>query len=99
MNSNYWKKGSWNVLCDACGKKYKADMLQKQWNELMVCSNCFEIRHPIDFLKAPPNSDPVPWTRPEATDTFVTLNSYTPYVNWVNIYNEGIPNWEVPEEV
>lgn len=99
MNTNYWKRGSWNVLCDICGFKFKSPELKTRWDGMKVCGSCFETRHPMDFLKSPKETLNVPWTRPQQTDTFVTLNSYTPYINWVNVFDEGIPNWEVEDEV
>lgn len=37
----------------------------------MVCPQDFELRHPQDFVRAKPDIQSVPWTRPEPTDTFV----------------------------
>lgn len=47
MNNNFFKAGSWNVCCDRCGRKYKRDQCQKEWTGLLVCSTCYEPRHPI----------------------------------------------------
>jgi hypothetical protein len=32
--------------CDRCGFRYKLLELQKEWNGLKVCKECFEIKHP-----------------------------------------------------
>jgi len=96
---NYWKRGAWNAICDVCGFKFKSTSLRKRWDNLMVCEKDWESRHPMDFLKTPKEDLSIPWTRHEAIDTFVPLNSYTPFVNWVNIYDEGVINWEPAEEV
>lgn len=96
---NFWKRGSWNALCDVCGFKYKSHTLKKRWDGMMVCGDCFETRHPIDFFKVVPEDLKIPWSRREPTDVFVDLNPYTDYVNWTNVFDEGIPNWESEAEV
>ena len=73
MSQNYYKSGDWNVICDSCGVKFKASQLRKRWDGFMVCEADWEPRHPSDLLKIPPEGKPVPWTRPEATDVFVSV--------------------------
>ena len=34
------------ALCDRCGQQYKYLELQKEWNGLFTCSECFEPKHP-----------------------------------------------------
>lgn len=94
MVGNYYKRGSYNAICDVCGFKFKSYQLRKRWDNLMVCEKDFELRHPMDFLKAPKENLAVPWTRPEQTDQFIELNPFEQFVNWVNTFNEGIPSWE-----
>jgi hypothetical protein len=50
--ADYLKLGSWNASCDRCGRKRKGDELKKTWNNLWVCSEHWEPRHPQDFVKA-----------------------------------------------
>ena len=40
----------------------------------MVCPADWEGRHPMDLLKAPPPPKTLPWTRPEPTDVFVSVD-------------------------
>ena len=63
--------GTWNVLCDECGFKFKATELKKRWDSAMVCPQCFEKRNPQDFVRGVKESRPLPWTRPEQPDVFV----------------------------
>ena len=42
--------GDWAVICDRCGFKFKASQLKQEWTGLMVCTKCYEERHPQDFL-------------------------------------------------
>ena len=70
----YYKAGAWNCLCDRCGLQYKSDALVKEWTGLMVCTLCYEPRHPQDLLRVPREQISVPWSRPEPTDTFVDVS-------------------------
>lgn len=71
---NYYKPGTYNAICDVCGFKFKADQLKKRWDNVMVCEADFEVRHPSDLLRVPREDSSVPWSRPEPTDTFTTVN-------------------------
>ena len=33
-------------ICDRCGQQYDYVELQKEWNNLKVCPECFETKHP-----------------------------------------------------
>ena len=63
--------GQWNAICDVCGQKYKSGDMKKRWDGLMVCHNDWEPRHPQDFLRAVPDRQAVPWSRPRTEDIFV----------------------------
>jgi hypothetical protein len=56
--------GDYNVICDRCGFQYKASQLQKEWTGFMVCKECYEPRHPMDFMPAPKAEKAPPWIRP-----------------------------------
>lgn len=72
-DDNYYKKGSWNCICQRCSFKFKSEDIKKEWTGLLVCKECFENRHPQDFLRGTPEKQSVPFTAPEPTDTFVTV--------------------------
>ncbi|CAB4216902.1 hypothetical protein UFOVP1590_14 [uncultured Caudovirales phage] len=79
-SKSYYLKGSWSCVCDRCGVEYKSGELQKEWNGLMTCSNCFEQRQPQDFVRGVADIQTVPWSRDEPADTFIpfcTPNSIT----------------------
>lgn len=45
----------------------------------MVCSptvkkGCWEIRHPQEFIRPVPDQQKLPWTRPEATDSYLNYD-------------------------
>ena len=78
-----FKSGLWNVICDRCGFKYKSDKLRKEWNGLRTCSgggtnNCWEPRHPQEFVKGKADRQAPAWTRPEQTDVFLAVNEVKP---------------------
>lgn len=73
-NQNRLIVGDHNAICDVCGWKYKASDLRKRWDGYMVCDKDWEPRHPQDFLRAVQDQAPLPWTRPQPTDTFVQVN-------------------------
>jgi len=64
----------WSAICDRCGFEYPSDQLKKEWTGLMVCEADFDHRHPQDFAKIPRPEKPLPWTRPEAPDSFVSVS-------------------------
>lgn len=77
MSRNYYEVGSWNVICDSCGKKIKSKHAKHRWDGFIVCDGCFEHRHPQDFIRTKPERNQVPFSRPRPTDVFVDV----PYLN------------------
>jgi hypothetical protein len=73
INDNYYKRGSWNVICQRCGFKHKAEEVKKEWTGLVVCKPCFEHRHVADFIRGRQEKQTVPFTADEPTDTFTTV--------------------------
>lgn len=71
--NNIFLSGDWNVICDSCGRKYKASQLRKRWDGLMVCEKDWETRHPQDLIQVQQEKITVDWARPEATDTFLQV--------------------------
>jgi len=66
----WYKKGSFNAVCDVCGQRFKASELMERWDGLMVDAACFEPRHPQDFLRVPEEHTETPWARPESEEIF-----------------------------
>lgn len=68
------KLGQWNAICDVCGFKFKSGQLRKRWDDLYVCNEDWETRHPLDFLRSPSNKErPIPWSRPEPYPVYVEV--------------------------
>ena len=76
MKKNYFISGEWNVTCDVCSKKIKAHEAKQRWDGFIVCEDCFENRHPQDFVKAQTDKITVPFTRPIPTYIFTNV-AYT----------------------
>lgn len=66
--ADYYAHGQWNALCDRCGFKFKSSQLRKEWTGLRTCRNCWEPRHPQDFVRGKADDQTIPWSRPD-TDT------------------------------
>lgn len=75
--------GQWNAVCDRCGFEFKARHLRLEWTGLRVCSgpstnDCWEQRHPQDFVRGQKDRQSPPWVRPEAPDVFITPGPIDP---------------------
>lgn len=55
--------GQWNADCDQCGRMFKSGSLRRQWNGLYTCSQCWEPRHPQDFVRAVKDGSPPAFVR------------------------------------
>jgi len=65
-----FKLGRWKVVCDRCGFHYHNTQLRLEWTGLRVChgpgtNNCWEPRHPQDYVRGVRDGQSPPWTRPE----------------------------------
>lgn len=81
MSLPYYKHGSYNVICDRCGFKFKAEQLRREWTGLYTCSgggtnDCWEVRHPLDYIRTKPETPAPIAVSPEPTDSFVSV-TYT----------------------
>jgi hypothetical protein len=78
MGKNYYVSGEFNLTCDRCSKKIKAHQAKHEWTGFIVCRDCYENRHPQDFVKAQTDKITVPFQRPIPTYLFTDIN-YTIY--------------------
>ncbi len=62
--------GSYNVICDRCGEKFKAYQVSKEWTGLLVCGRCLDERQPQDFVRGRIDQMAVPVARPLPTLQF-----------------------------
>ena len=75
---DYFAPGDWNAICDGCGAKLKASRLRKDWQGWMKCHQCWEPRHPQDFVRGIPDHQSVRDARPPKNPVFLTDNEVTP---------------------
>lgn len=62
------------LQCDRCGFDIYASTAQKEWSGAVVCTECFETRHPQDLLKAVPERiAPTGLIRSEPEDKFTSV--------------------------
>lgn len=81
----YYKAGSWNIICQVCGRKFKSDEVKKRWDGLIVCNADFENRHILDFIKVREDDPAVPYVSPEATDQFIFVCHFPQTVGMADI--------------
>ncbi len=76
--SDYLREGDFNRICDQCGRKRKASDTRKQWDGLIVCADgdCFDARHPLDFVRGRRDKQTVPDPRPDSAPVFTTGDVY-----------------------
>lgn len=71
------RKGTWpgdyKSVCDVCGFWFPSSDLRKRWDNLMVCSKDFEVKHPQLYIKVAPETIAPPWVRSEPADTFIQV--------------------------
>jgi len=80
MAKNYFISGEWNLICDVCSIKYKAGKAKHRWDGFIVCPNCYEQRHPQDFVKTRQDKISVPFSRPIPQEIFVVV----PYIFYID---------------
>lgn len=81
MSGDEQRAGDWRVICDRSGFKVWASECVKTWDGLRVHRRFVgdeQQRHPQDLVRGVPDRQAVAWTRPEATDVFLSAGSVTP---------------------
>lgn len=73
MSKNYYNSGDHNVTCDVCSRKIKMLQAKSRWDGFLVCHDCYEERHPQDFVRARQDKISVYITRPIPPLVFVNL--------------------------
>lgn len=68
--------GAWKACCDRCGFNFRNTDLKLEWTGLRVCGECFEVRHPQDFVQGVADRQAPAWVRPEPDP--VAVGTITP---------------------
>ena len=61
----------YNVICPVCGFKKKSVDMVKRWDDVWVCPQDGEPRHPLDFVRQRVEDTSVPYTYPDVDGTSV----------------------------
>ena len=73
MPGTFFKRGTWNAICDICGMKFKMSELRKNWAGLIVCHKDFEQDHPQKYIRVRESGLSVPVIRDRPEDVFVDV--------------------------
>lgn len=73
-HGTYYLPGGHNKICDRTGFKVKSTNTQKEWNNLIVRRQSFELRQPQDLLRSKPDRQHVNDPRTESEDNFLGDN-------------------------
>lgn len=72
--------GDWRFICDLSGFEGWASESALTWDGKRVLRRFLgeeAVRHPQDLVRGRVDKQSVPWSRPEATDTFLGVNDVT----------------------
>lgn len=75
------RPGDYRVICDYSGFKCWASETVKTWDGFRVLKRFAgqeTQRHPQELVRGKADNQTVPWSRPEATDTFLSPGDVTP---------------------
>ena len=78
MSNDRFRLGDAKAVCDRCGFDKYQSQLRKEWTGAMTCKECWDPRHPQDFVKARPERSIVKNARPGAEPRFVEANEIRP---------------------
>jgi hypothetical protein len=79
-------QGAWKAVCDRCGSEVLNTALRREWNGLRTCPDCWEPRHPQDYLRGRKDNQAPPWTRPEPPDVETGALYWDDVRSWVDVF-------------
>lgn len=69
----YYKRGTYNAICEVCGFQYKADEMQERYDGALVCDADYETKHPLEYSRVINDNQTVPRPSPEPDPIFVDV--------------------------
>ena len=54
------RNGDWYAKCDRCAGRFFGSTMKVQWDNLFVCTSCYEERHPLDMPQKLPEENMTP---------------------------------------
>lgn len=92
MSHNDLKLGTWNFVCDLCGRKLKASEARRTWDGFIVCPDDYDPKHEQIEVRGIKDDQSVPWTRPDdgirLTDTG-QINKNKPENYFIDVIQTG----------
>jgi len=68
--------GKFFRLCDRCGfRYYNTETRKEPETGMIVCKDCYDPRHPQDYVKSKQDKQMVKDARPEPTDTYLSTSN------------------------
>lgn len=72
-NDKYYVPGTFYRICDRTGFKVRSFDTKKEWNNLIVREQSWEIRQPQDFVRGVKDDQTVQEARPRQVNVFVSI--------------------------
>lgn len=70
-NPGYIPGQNW-CICDVCGFDFRAGQMRRRWDNLLVCPEDWEPRHPQDFVRGVRDDTRPAVVNPPGPDVFIT---------------------------
>lgn len=74
----YYKPGDNFFLCPVCGFKKRVSDGRYRWDKVFICNDCFDPRHPQEFVRSRADRISARISIPEPTDVFIDVGDVTP---------------------
>jgi len=94
-----YDSGQFNLYCDVCKRKIKAEEAKHRWDGFIVCPEDWEPRQPQDFVKAKIDKIAVPFSRPtEDTSNDITYGMFDVATFKDTVVIVGIQHYKLIQE-
>lgn len=81
--------GDYWMACDRCGRRYRKSVMKKTWNNLWVCPEDFEERHPQEYVRGVQDTITVPVSRPWGPSNLLSQSIIDPSgIDNSSVYND-----------
>ena len=77
MSEPAWIAGDHWCICDVCGFRVRRSATKMRWDNLLVCTEDWEPRHPQERVRGRTDKQRVMNPRPEQPDRFLSVGEVT----------------------
>jgi len=89
-NPGYIAGDHW-VECARCGFDYRQSHMKREWTGVIVCQECWEPRHPQDFVRATEDDQAAKGlVNPQSTENYIGCSTST------DIAGEAVAGCAIP---